>query len=291
VNGLPPIRFHPIRFHPITGEPLIHAPLRAERPNAFEDAGAPCPFCPGNEHETPPEIARIPRAGNEPWRLRVFPNKYPATSQHEVLVESPDHDAAFHDLSMRDAEDAARLYAERYRALREHSPCVTIFKNHGQRAGASLAHLHSQILGTPFVMPRVAREIDGFGRAGHCPLCALPGAIIDETDSFAWIAPHASAMPYQSWIVPRVHAPEMIPPIDVTELAAMLHGASRAVTGVRPAFNWIFMNFANAPRAHWYVEVFPRLASLAGFELGSGSAINIVDPEEAARTLAHLRKS
>jgi UDPglucose--hexose-1-phosphate uridylyltransferase len=270
-----------IRFHPITGEPLILAPLRAGRPNAFDVPEQSCPFCPGHEHETPPEVARV----GDPWRLRAFPNRYPATEHHEVIVESPRHDAAFHDLPPADAEAAVLLYATRYRALRERAPAVSVFRNHSPLGGASLPHIHSQLLGTPFIPPRVAREIEGFVRASACPLCALPGVIIEATDSYAWIAPHASAMPYQSWIVPRVHAPEMVPPVDAAELARLLVRASRACTRVRPSYNWMFMNFADAPRAHWYLEIFPRLAAVAGFELGSGSAINIVDPEEAARAL------
>ena len=273
-----------IRFNALTGEPLLLAPARASRPNDFHEPEQPCPFCPGNESATPPEVARA----GDPWRVRVFPNKYPATAQHEVIVESPRHGGAFHDLAIADAEQVVLLYAQRYRALRARASAVIIFKNHGPDAGASLAHLHSQIVGTPFVPPRVAREIDGFTRAGDCPLCALPGVTIAETGSFVWIAPHASAMPYQSWIVPRVHAPEFVPPTDVTELATLLLRASRATSGLRPSFNWIFMNFAAAPRAHWYIEIFPRIATLAGFELGTGSTINIIDPEEAAAALKAL---
>jgi UDPglucose--hexose-1-phosphate uridylyltransferase len=269
-----------IRFHAVTGEPLLLAPARAGRPNDFDEPAQSCPFCPGNEDATPPEIARA----GDPWRVRVFPNKYPATEHHEVIVESPRHDGAFHDLSITDAEQAVLLYAQRYRTLRERCGNVLIFKNHGPAAGASLRHLHSQIVGTPFVPPRMAREIAGFAR-DECPLCTLPGVMIEETDSFAWIAPHASALPYQSWIVPRVHAPEFVPLTGVTELATLLGRASRAATSVCQSFNWIFMNFAASPRAHWYVEIFPRIANLAGFELGSGSAINIVDPEKAADAL------
>ena len=272
-----------IRHHAISGEPLILAPERAGRPNDFVDATSLCPFCPGNEHETPPEVAHV----GEPWRLRAFPNKYPATAQHEVIVESPDHGAAFHDLPPTDAEAAVRLYADRYRMLRaaDGVRSVSLFKNHGRDAGASLEHLHSQILATPFVPPRVMRESDGFARAEACPLCAMPGVVIAEDDSFVWLAPHASVMPYLSWIVPRVHAPELVPLTDAAALARLLARASRAAARVRGAFNWMFVNFVAAPKAHWYVEVVPRITALAGFELGSGSAINVVSPEEAARYL------
>jgi UDPglucose--hexose-1-phosphate uridylyltransferase len=277
-----------IRHHAISGEPLILAPERAGRPNDFDDAPSICPFCPGNEHETPPEVARV----GEPWRLRVFPNKYPATAHHEVIVESPHHGAAFHDLAPSDAEAAVRLYADRYRVMRDADGVrgVSLFKNHGRQAGASLAHLHSQILATPFVPLRVSREMDGFARADACPLCAIPGVVIAEDDSFVWLAPHASAMPYLSWLVPRVHAPELVPLTDAAALARLLARASRAAARLRGAFNWMFLNFpmtsgAAAPKAHWYVEVVPRVTALAGFELGSGSAINVVSPEEAARYL------
>jgi UDPglucose--hexose-1-phosphate uridylyltransferase len=261
-----------IRFHPITGEPLLLAPVRADRPNTFDDRETVCPFCPGHENETPPEIARV----GEPWRLRVFPNKYPATDHHEVIVESPRHEGDFHAL-----DDAVRLYAARYHELitRDGVRCVSLFKNHGPLAGASIEHVHSQIIGTGFVPPRVAREIEAFERAPACPLCAMPGVIIDENESFVWLAPHGSAMPYQQWIVPRAHANEMN---DVDGLATFLERSASATTHIAPSFNWIFMNFAGAPRAHWYVELFPRLAMIAGFEIGSGSAINIIDPADAA---------
>jgi UDPglucose--hexose-1-phosphate uridylyltransferase len=269
-----------IRFHPITGEPMLLAPERANRPNALgTQASRPqstgeqeCPFCAGNEQETPPEIARI----GDPWRARVFPNKYPATAHHEVIVESPRHDADYDSL-----DDALALYVDRYRALiaRDGVQSVSLFKNHGPFAGASIEHPHSQIIGTDFVPPRIARELAAFERASSCPLCDDPGTIIDANDAFVWLTPHGSAMPYQQWIVPRLHAPEMN---DIAALAPLLARAARASLTIEPSFNWIFMNFARAPRAHWYVEIFPRLAMIAGFEIGSGTAINIVDPAQAA---------
>jgi UDPglucose--hexose-1-phosphate uridylyltransferase len=53
---------------------------------------------------------------------------------------------------------------------------------------------------------------------------------------------------------------------------------------VSDAFNWAFVNFPNEERGHWYVEIFPRMTAVAGFELGTGTFINTVDPAEAART-------
>src|SRR5205814_8527657 len=85
-------RPHVIRKTPITGDSVIFAPHRDERPNVYE--GAPCPFCPGAESATPPEIGR----DGDPWRVRVFPNKFPATAQHEVIVETARHGERFDEL-------------------------------------------------------------------------------------------------------------------------------------------------------------------------------------------------
>ena len=263
-----------IRRNPITGEPVILATKRAARPNAFnEEAEIECPFCPGNESMTPPEIARA----GEPWQVRVFPNKYPATETHEVIVESPRHDAPFEEC---DAFAAVEMYAARYHAMK--ARYVSIFKNSGTRAGASIAHAHSQVLGVPFVPPRVQREIDGFTRAAACPLCAPDGEIIESNDELLWIAPRAAAVPYQQWIVPRRHANEMTPS---PALAELLQHAARASAAVASSFNWIFMNFPGAERAHWYVDVVPRIAAFAGFEIGSGSGINMMDAKASAAAL------
>jgi len=264
-----------IRRNPITGEPIIFAPGRAERPNAFAEETV-CPFCAGNESLTPPEITRI----GEPWRARVFPNKFPATEAHEVIVESPQHDARFDALSIADAADVVRLYVARYRA--HDAAHVSLFKNHGAAAGASIPHLHSQLIATSFVPPRVAREIDAFARAESCPLCSPIGEVIEETAHFTWVAPHASSLPYEQWIVPRTHAHEFTDD-HADELASLLQRASTAMLGVGDALNWIFMNFRVAPRAHWYVQLFTRQAVLAGFEIGSGSAIEVIDPVAVAQ--------
>lgn len=265
-----------IRRNRITGDPVLFAPERALRPHALGgDEPVVCPFCPGYEHETPPEIWR----DADPWSIRIVPNKYPASERHEVVVETPDHETRFEELAPQHAARVVDAWLARYRAL---SPAV-IFKNEGRAAGASLEHLHSQILGAPFAPPRLAREAEAFRRAARCPLCdAEDEPLLRESEHYRVLAPRGSAFAYEQWIVPRAHAPEIAEP---HELASLLQSASRASRSVAPGFNWIFLNFPGEPRAHWYVAVIPRLTGLAGYEAGAGGAINIVDPEEAARVL------
>jgi UDPglucose--hexose-1-phosphate uridylyltransferase len=261
-----------IERNPITGEPVIVAPDRAMRPNMFAREET-CPFCPGNEAMTPPVVAVV---GN-PWRVRAFGNKYPATESHEVIVESPGHDDDFGLISH--AEEAVAVYVDRYRALSRHNAHVTIFKNHGPMAGASIAHLHSQVIGTPFIPPRIGREAAAF--SSRCPLCSrLDGPLICETANYRWFAPRGSTFAYEQWIVPNEHAHEISEP---RELWRLLQSAARAMQGVSASYNWIFINFPPDTNAHWYVQLFPRLSSLAGFEIGSASALNTVDAEETAR--------
>jgi len=269
-----------IRRNRITGDPVIVAPERAQRPNAFGgDAPASCPFCPGHEHETPPEVAR----DGDPWRVRVFPNKYPATPQHEIVVEAAAHNARFEDLAGDHAAAVVDVWFARYRHLASSAAAVTIFKNEGRAAGASIEHLHSQILGTPFVPPRMAREGYAFACATRCPLCALDDEpLIAESEHYLVVAPRGAAYAFEQWIVPKAHAPVMHEPHD---LATLLRPAARASREVAGAFNWAFINFPQEPSAHWYVAITPRLGGIAGYEIGGGGAVNIVDADEAVARL------
>jgi len=270
------------RRHAITGEPVIFAPERAERPGAFTDstASALCPFCVGHEADTPPEILRF----GTPWRIRVVPNKYPSVPGAEVIIESPDHDATFDRLEH--AADVVRVYVERYRAHHD-AAHVALFKNEGARSGSSIPHLHSQLVPLPFLPPRVERELAGFERATSCPLCSdvSKALVIQETNAFTWLAPHASSAPYQQWIVPRRHVPTIteFTSEELDELASMLRSATAATRGIADAFNWMFLTFPRTSAAHCYIELFPRVTTIAGLELGTGMFVEIVDPVAAAR--------
>src|SRR5438093_703130 len=210
-----------ISNHPITGDPVIIAPERAGRPNIFRQGIDRCPFCPGSESDTPPEIWR----DRNPWRIRIFPNKYPATEQHEVIVEAADHNATFDNLTAEHATAVVASYISRYRSLTRTAESVCIFKNHGFLAGASIPHSHSQVIATPFVPPRIVRE--GAAFASQCPLCAIDDEpLIAATENYRWIAPRGSMMAYEQWIVPNRHAPEIV---EGFELGPLLQRSARAI--------------------------------------------------------------
>lgn len=270
-----------VRRHLITGEPILFAPERAGRPNAFaHDAEEACPFCPGNESETPPEISHA----GEPWRVRVFPNKYPAVPGHEVIVESRRHEDSIDTLS--EASEVVRMWSERYRAHAD-AAYVSLFKNEGERAGASIDHLHSQLIPLSFIPPHVERQLASFATR-QCPLCATVANKIDENDLFTRFAPEGSRHVYEQWIAPKRHASNIaaLTDAEIDALATILQRAIRATRKVGVAFNMGFMNFPTGTAAHFYIEVFPRLTPIAGFELATGTYIDIIDPAAAARILA-----
>jgi len=271
-----------IRHHPITGDPILFAPQRAERPRAFgNEAIERCPFCPGNEADTPPEIARI----GDPWRVRVFPNKFPPVEGAEVIVESRYHNLQFESLGP-DRNEIVRMYVERYRAHAD-AAYVSIFKNNGERAGASIDHVHSQLVPLPFVPPRIAREGEAFGRASHCPLCAIEGTEIGTSPTFRWLTPEQSWFPYQQFILPKRHVSELseLSDAELDDLALLLVSATYATRAEVSALNWMLMNFPRNAAGHFYVDVVPRLTAIAGFELGTGTFVEIIDPVAAAMRL------
>lgn len=274
------------RRTPITGDPVLFAPARAARPHAFAsapDAAERCPFCPGNEGDTPPELHSI----GDPWRVRVFHNKYPAAEGAEVIVDSRSHDDVFATLA--DPAEVVHAWIERLRVPRA-CAWAALFRNEGREAGASILHPHAQLVPLPFVPPRIVRETEAFTSARACPLCTgIDSAGIGGDDRFSWIAPAGSILPYQQWLVPTRHvsSPADLREDEITALARLLHDASRATRAVARAWNLAFVAFEN-PSAHFYVEILPRLTSLAGLELGTGTFIEIVDPEQAA---AELRRA
>lgn len=294
-----------IRYHPITREAVILSTARADRPGAWSD-DAPrdekdaCPFCPGHEGETPPEIERV---GEDVWTSRAVPNKYPAIFHpsrpaHEVLIDSPEHDRPFEAMTADDVRRAVELWMRRARAQAE-IPArrfVAVFRNEGRAAGQSIAHPHSQILGLDAVPVRVARELDAF-QSGACPMCVhveherrASERIVDQRGGLLLLSPEAARVPFEMWITPITHEHDWTA-ADPSSLGELLLSAVRRLRSIHEGapFNLGFvtapLRVPDAESFHWRAEITPRLTNLAGFELSTGGWINIESPERAARRL------
>ncbi|HVR42444.1 MAG TPA: DUF4931 domain-containing protein [Thermoanaerobaculia bacterium] len=299
-----------LRHDPLTGEPLLFAPERGLRPNAFDQrpmpAGAVCPFCPGNERETPPEVSRIGSA--ERWEVRVVPNRYPIVGTgglagaHEVVVETPEHEARFATLSSAQRVRVLRAWRERFAAHRRNRAIrhLVIFRNDGPRAGQSILHPHGQIIALPFLPERIRRE------AGHlrtrqkkgqpCPLCAeteVPARQVAANERFVAVVPEPSRAPYQVRVVPRRHQADF-GLCDDGDLAALDRMLATLLPSMlerldHPSYNLLVQSapfrVANPEMFHWYVDLIPRLTVEGGFELATGIPIDILPSERAATEL------
>ncbi|MFL6242437.1 MAG: hypothetical protein ACJ73V_05375, partial [Acidimicrobiia bacterium] len=209
-----------LRRDELTGRWVLLAPGRAARPHTFgssaRDAPGPdaCPFCPGNEHLTPPEVYRT--GGGAPdtpgWRVRVVPNLYPivggadagpgATGAHEVVVLSPAHEASFARLEQQQATVVLTVLRDRARHhLAAGRAFVQVVINHGRAAGASIEHPHAQIVALDLVPPAVAEAVERFEDAGHDLVMADLDRAGDDLRLLdgpvaAW-CPRAGSAPYE----------------------------------------------------------------------------------------------
>ena len=233
-----------LRKDPVVERWVIIATERARRPMDFAPEtvtprGANgCPFCPGREDRTPPELYRSGGAENGSWAVRVVPNKFPAlhpegevhaagegiydridgVGAHEVVIESPDHFASLGTLPASHVGEVLVAYRERLLALRKDPRLeyVLIFKNHGVAAGASLEHPHSQLIATPILPELIAEELEGatryFRMKERCVWCDVVSQerrdgsrLVLEEDGFVAIAPFAPRFPFETWILPTAH--------------------------------------------------------------------------------------
>ncbi len=324
-----------LRKDPVVGRWVIISTERARRPSDFgpdpvRTTGGPCVFCPGNEAKTPPEILALRAPGtpvNGPgWSLRVVSNKFPALriegelepqgeglydrmngiGAHEVIIETPDHTATLASLPEAAVTDVLWTYRERIVDLKKDPrfDYVLIFKNHGEAAGASLEHPHSQLIATPIVPIMVEEELEGAARyfrmKERCVWCDIVrqerqggGRVILDSGAFIALAPFAPRFPFESWVLPTTHrsAYEDVELDEVRGLASIVGELLRRTNQVLsdPPFNFMLHTapLREPPLAHfhWHLEIIPKLTKVAGFEWGSGFFINPTPPEDTARYL------
>lgn len=272
--------------HPLTGEIVIVAPERADRPNAFqrESAGV-CPFCPGHEEETPPEIARIESEGA--WALRVVPNRYPAVTtdsalrgRHEVIVDTAHHSDSPYTWSHETLTRVLEGYQSRIDAALNETDAryVIAFKNSGANAGETLTHPHSQLIALSEAPQRQPSTL-----CGVCEALREAAVIVEDADVVAF-APRGARLPFETMIAPRDHGGDFRS-ADAPKVARVVQPLMRAIAAAfgAPSFNWYIETTPST--AHWSMSVLPRLTNIAGFELASGMWINVITADESARRL------
>ena len=305
------------RQNPLNGRWTILAPDRDARPHDEAppteptpplpadgpDVVADCPFCGGHESRTPPEVARRGRSSRRPGLGRaVVPNRYPivegAEGVHEVVVLSPDHHRSFARLTPEQAVGVVEMLQDRARVQAAAGFRGThLIVNHGAVAGASLTHPHAQILAVDLPAPAVLEEVAHLATDGHCALCRelerldqdASLQIVGDDHAVAW-CPWWSSTAYELLVAPRRHVPRFEE--AGAEIAAAAATVRRALARLDerladPPYN-LFVHSRPADVAedfHWHIHVRPRLQVDAGFELGTGLGVNMLDPWAAAARL------
>ncbi len=258
-----------------------------------------CPFCPGNEADTPPEVYRIGEgeADKPGWKIRVVPNMFPITDIHEVIVHSPDHEKNIEDFSREQVENIIKTYINRFNFLRDKGK-VFIFHNYSLISGASLIHPHSQITVVP-------KEIKTETLAVQ-PIVN----IVERNSSFVSYCPDFSEWPYESAIQPR-RLDEAgfgnISDQQIKDLALILQSMLIRLKKVhhssdhyaKKPFGYNFYIYVpqnvipakagiQNPSNSWYLRIIPRFMERAGFELSTGIMVNSVEATKASQELRKL---
>jgi UDPglucose--hexose-1-phosphate uridylyltransferase len=327
-----------LRQNTITGQWVILAENRGGRPQEVDvqqivRPQSVCSFCEGNESRTPDEVFAIRAAGSKAndsgWQVRVVPNKYPALEAgngalapllseggeqlaevfpgagvHEIVIESPRHLESITELSDAEVAEVLEAYRQRLGTLRQSKQyrSAIVFKNGGPTAGATLVHLHSQVMafqvGTPLIDDRLGRFQNYVEQFGQCPLCqmlnhASSDKVVATTANFVAFCPFASRFAYEMWIAPREHAAHFDSTAveSLRELGSLLRSVLVKLEAIvkLPVYNYIVQtapfDTSGSDHYHLHIEILPRTSSLAGFELGTGCFINTVPPERAAAAL------
>lgn len=278
------------------------------------------------------------------WDVRVVPNKYPAlrldaalaagppssgpsagegngtrgdglyemmegVGTHEVVVEAAEHVVSLAERTTEQIATVLQAWRDRLVELGQNRrlACAMVFKNHGALAGATLEHVHSQIMGLPVVPLRLREELDGakryFTARERCVWCDIlerelqtGERLVYANDDAVALAPYASRFPFETWILPRRHEPcyEASDPHLLAGVADVLRTVLRKldVALTPPAYNLVLhtapFEAGDHPHFHWHIEIIPRSTTIAGFEWGSGFYINPTPSETAARYLREI---
>jgi UDPglucose--hexose-1-phosphate uridylyltransferase len=282
------------------------------------------PFAAGHEDQTPPEVYALRDNGNWRVRVvpnlypalapgeendggdplasgRGEPDLFaisPAHGAHEVIVNAPDAVSSLAELEPEQVETAMSVWRER---MRVHSDAayVHIIVNEGKEAGASLPHTHAQLYALPFVPAQVARERERFtAYSDRTQGRNLLGDLLQEEvrrgerivaidEEAVALCPFSARAPFHLQIVPR--RPTARFSDDGALGGRLLHETLRrlgATLGTLPPLNmWVRTAPRDAERFCWRIEIMPRLAQLAGLEIGTGVHLNVLAPEAAAERL------
>lgn len=228
---------------------------------------------------------------------------------HEVVI-SRDHERNISRMSLEETELVVRSFQDRFLAIKQ-DKCIkyiSVFQNHGKESGASIAHPHLQIVAVPVIPPDVESSLEGsnkyFKEHKECVHCVVichelqkKERIIYENSEFVVVAPFASRSAFEMRIFPKKHRSNF-EETGVKERESfsdsLLVSLAKLYKGLRdPDYNMFLhtapTNNSDSGHYHWHIEILPKTAIWAGFEIGTGIEISTIAPETAAEFLKNIK--
>ena len=286
---------------------VLITPGRAKRPKDIREEtitkrALNCPFCPDsiNKKNIVDEIKK-----DNKWQVASLKNIFPAVSldnkkaygTQEVIIETRNHSKDLAELSYVAIENVLKMYMQRTKAISKIKDIdyILCFKNQGSKAGASIAHAHSQVFATNIIPPDISEELklaqDYKAEHSVCPYCDIleqekksKRKIYEDNYVFAF-TPYASEYHYEVWIMTKRHI-DNITKLNKQELKSftkIYKHILQKLQSINLSFNTFMHQVISNNDQHFYMKIQPRDSVWAGVELGSGLVINSMPPEEAAK--------
>ncbi len=149
-------------------------------------------------------------------------------------------------------------------------------------------HSHSQIIALNHIPKDVRDEVEACKMFKGCPYCDIVNIESQgirkcfENESFIAFAPYASRFNYEIWVFPKKHIRTLGDVENLKHLAEIMRKILGKIKELGADFYYYLHYAPEGEDLHFHIEVAPRIATWAGFELGSGEIINSVSPEDAA---------
>lgn len=293
------------RYNPFDDRVVIIAGKRSGRPINFHGKS---PFAPENETLTPPTTLALPN--RDEWLVRCFNNAFPATQRkgkyqplketlawtspafgdHEVIVETPSQDEQLEDLPLERLMLCFEAYENRTASLYGRgAKYVSLFKNHGPKAGASIGHEHSQIISLPFVPADARRRMALHAKGSYRK--ALAGESRNRLFSnrhFEVFRPSFAVHPFELWLVPKRQGINSLSELTREEAESFMTTLSesiRRVKNVCQEYNVLYHQAPPGEKMLFHCQIIPRSSVWAGFEYESGVIINSKNAADAVAAL------
>ncbi len=286
---------------------VLIAPKRAGRP--YDAATSDHPLVETSSSprlDLQKEVYTLPNDKGDGWAVKVVANKFPALTidnpdaygTQEIVIDTPLRNTAFGELPTPQIEKILLTYQARAQALHDmpHIKYVSIFRNDGYEAGASLAHAHSQIFALPFEPPRLrdeARTIQQFilknARDPYDDIIHFEKRenlrIIAENDDWLSFTPYAPQWQMEAWILPKrstIHLSDLTGH-EIASLAPLMKQITEKLSNNSINYNLsIEEGLVAHQRLAFKFKGRNVVSPWGGLEVSTGIIINTIPPEAAA---------